>query len=305
KTRGESVSAYAIELRKLASTCCFGDYLPAALRDQFVMSIASDTVLWRLLTEEDLTFKKALNMAGIIEQAFKDANLLNSRLDNTQEAELEVLKLDARARSIPQGKRLSKQEHSHYKCYRCGATTHVAITCRFKDAKCHACGKMGCLQRVCKSTADRGSNRLRDRAKNAYRVQMQESSEDSDEQFPVRNLKIYKIGSNLAAFTVQVVVNGKELTMDLDTGAAVSVIILTDWKRLKIHRPIIQTTARLQTYSKELLIPVGCVTVTVTFNKCKKKLPLYILENGGPPLFGREWIRALGMPQVHKYPFMC
>ncbi|CAH2300715.1 zinc finger CCHC domain-containing 9-like [Pelobates cultripes] len=189
---GESVSAYAIALRKLASTCCFGDYLHTALRDQFVMGIASDTVLRGLLTEEDLTFTKAMNMASIIEQASKDANLLHSRLDNTQEAELEVLKLDARARSIPQGKKLSKQEHSHYKCYRCGAATHVATTCRFKDAKCHACGKMDHLQRVCKSTAERGSNRLRDRAKNAYRVQMQESSEDSDEQFPVRNVKNIK-----------------------------------------------------------------------------------------------------------------
>ncbi|CAH2284829.1 zinc finger CCHC domain-containing 9-like [Pelobates cultripes] len=128
------------------------------------MGIASDAVLRRLLTEEDLTFKKAMNMASIIEQASKDANVLHSRLDNTQEAELEVLKLDARAQSVPQGKRLSKQEHSHYKCYRCRATTHVATTCRFKDAKCHACGKMGHLQRVCKSTAQRGNNRLRDRA---------------------------------------------------------------------------------------------------------------------------------------------
>ncbi|CAH2300253.1 zinc finger CCHC domain-containing 9-like [Pelobates cultripes] len=230
---GESVSAYAIALRKLASNGCFEDYLPTALRDQFVMGIASDAVLRRLLTEEDLTIKNAINMAGIIEQASEDANLLHSRLDNTQEAEVDILKLDARARSIPQGKRLSKQEHSHYKCYRCGAATHVATTCRFKDAKCHACGKIGHPQRVCKSTAERSSNRLRDRAKNAYRVQMQESSKDSDEQFPVRNLKIYKIGSNLAAFTVQVLVNGKELTMDLDTDAAVSVISLTDGNALK------------------------------------------------------------------------
>uniref|UniRef100_A0A8C5QHQ9 ribonuclease H n=1 Tax=Leptobrachium leishanense TaxID=445787 RepID=A0A8C5QHQ9_9ANUR len=42
----------------------------------------------------------------------------------------------------------------------------------------------------------------------------------------------------------------------------------------------------------QVLHPLGCVKGQT------KRLPLYILRNGGPPLFGRDWITHLGMPHI-------
>lgn len=36
-------------------------------------------------------------------------------------------------------------------CYRCGQKAHKAAQCPYKEAKCHFCGKVGHLKKVCRS----------------------------------------------------------------------------------------------------------------------------------------------------------
>ena len=59
----ESVSDYMAELRKLAQDCNFGDSLTVMLRDQLVCGINDDNIQRRLLSEDTLTFDKALKFA--------------------------------------------------------------------------------------------------------------------------------------------------------------------------------------------------------------------------------------------------
>ncbi|XP_044139657.1 uncharacterized protein K02A2.6-like [Bufo gargarizans] len=84
--------------------------------------------------------------------------------------------------------------------------------------------------------------------------------------------------------------------MDVDTGAAVSVISWTDLKASGLSLPLKPTKLTLQTYSKELLQPLGYVKPLVTLGNHSQSLRLYVVRNGGPPLYGRDWIKALGMP---------
>ena len=56
----ESIAEYVAELRRLATDCEFGDYLGEALRDRLVCGMRSSSVQKRLLSEADLTFKRAL-----------------------------------------------------------------------------------------------------------------------------------------------------------------------------------------------------------------------------------------------------
>uniref|UniRef100_A0A8C5PIS1 Gypsy retrotransposon integrase-like protein 1 n=1 Tax=Leptobrachium leishanense TaxID=445787 RepID=A0A8C5PIS1_9ANUR len=102
--------------------------------------------------------------------------------------------------------------------------------------------------------------------------------------------------------TVQVTIEGKRLKMDVDTGPAVSVITQKQWKQLQIHATVRPTPIKLQTYSMQVLHPLGCAKVKVSYKGQAKRLPLYILRNGGPPLFGRDWITHLGMPDIIKNP---
>ena len=57
---GESVAEYLTSLRKLASTCKFGDFLSEALRDQFVCGLNSEAIQKALLAKANLTLDAVL-----------------------------------------------------------------------------------------------------------------------------------------------------------------------------------------------------------------------------------------------------
>ncbi|XP_053316420.1 thyroid peroxidase [Spea bombifrons] len=59
---GEDIKAYVVAIRKLASTCSFGEYLPIALRDKFVLGLNSETIQKKLLTEQGLTLTRRLRL---------------------------------------------------------------------------------------------------------------------------------------------------------------------------------------------------------------------------------------------------
>ena len=51
------------ELRRLATNCKFGAYLDEAMRDRLVCGLRDEDAQKRLLSEEDLTFARATEMA--------------------------------------------------------------------------------------------------------------------------------------------------------------------------------------------------------------------------------------------------
>uniref|UniRef100_A0A8C5PW56 Uncharacterized protein n=1 Tax=Leptobrachium leishanense TaxID=445787 RepID=A0A8C5PW56_9ANUR len=84
---GESISSFVSALRRLASTCQFGEYLVTALRDQFVMGLQCEAMIKRLLTEKELTLNKAVDIASIMEQV-KEADVLERKQKTEQEVEI-------------------------------------------------------------------------------------------------------------------------------------------------------------------------------------------------------------------------
>uniref|UniRef100_A0A3Q1F3H9 Retrotransposon gag domain-containing protein n=1 Tax=Acanthochromis polyacanthus TaxID=80966 RepID=A0A3Q1F3H9_9TELE len=69
---GETVSDYVVALRQLSTTCDFGQYLDDALRDRFVSGMRSDAVQRRLLSEKELTFSRACEIAVSMELASRN-----------------------------------------------------------------------------------------------------------------------------------------------------------------------------------------------------------------------------------------
>ena len=72
---GESVSVavFVAELRKLTKYCNFGDSLDKALRDRIVGGINHEATRKKLLSERELTYKRAVEIAKGVETS--DANL--------------------------------------------------------------------------------------------------------------------------------------------------------------------------------------------------------------------------------------
>ena len=137
----ESIADFVAELRRFATHCEFGDHLNEALRDRLVCGMRHKGIQQRLLSEFGLTLTKAIEIAQGMEAAERNARKLQN--GDTQYTD-EVHKVE--------GSHSQREEQQRGKaCYRCGATDHLASTCRFKNATCHNCRKKGHIAKVCRS----------------------------------------------------------------------------------------------------------------------------------------------------------
>ncbi|CAG9830928.1 unnamed protein product [Diabrotica balteata] len=68
---------YSVELRKLAYSCNFGQFLEEALSDRFVCGIRVEGIQKKLLGEVDLTYQSACQLALASEVAQKQVKLLS------------------------------------------------------------------------------------------------------------------------------------------------------------------------------------------------------------------------------------
>ena len=137
RTQGptESVSEYLAELRKCMIRCKFqADRVDEILCDQLVCGLRHETTQKHLLSVDNLTLDKAVQLA----QSMEAADMLSKSLKDSGSASAPV-------NQVPSGKRR--------KCYRCGKTGHGEKTYRYREAECHHCHKKGHIASVCRSKA--------------------------------------------------------------------------------------------------------------------------------------------------------
>ena len=144
----ESVTAFVSELRSIAKYCNFGDTLETMLRDRIVCGINDAVIQRQLLSEKELTFSKALEVAQGMESAAKNVKELS--IPNKQDVSSTVGPSTAFQESVHQvtANPASKAQQT---CYRCGKPGHYAPSCKYKETVCNKCGKVGHLQKVCRS----------------------------------------------------------------------------------------------------------------------------------------------------------
>ena len=211
----ESIAEYVAELRRLATHCEFGDYLNDALRDRLVCGLSNNSIQKRLLSEVNLTYARAVEMAQGLEAAERNAKKLQGH-EGTP------------VNSVGQkgGKRVTSRPPEK-PCYRCGGTGHTSNTCKFRDATCRKCQKKGHIARVCRSgRAREGQREQAPVARNRSQVHTIEQTPIVDEE--ETTFAMFRLGEESHhPIKVTLEVNGLQLPMEVDTGAAVSVISST------------------------------------------------------------------------------
>ncbi|XP_060786568.1 LOW QUALITY PROTEIN: uncharacterized protein K02A2.6-like [Neoarius graeffei] len=282
---GETVSAYVAELRRLAQDCNFGTTLEQMLRDRLVCGIHDDRIQRRLLSETDLTFEKAFQIAVAAEAASKNVQDLQTKAPLACNS----LKTEGKER---RGDWKKKQ------CYRCNGKQHSAAECRFKEVKCHCCGKVGHIAKACRNKSkgssrpdERNPNReeRRVRPQKAHKVCERQdggSSSEQEEAFTLACINAETSIRGIKLFEVNVEVNRKEVSFEIDTGCSVSVMNETKfnemWKGNK--RPHLKQTQ---------LTLKSVADVEVTYAQQVKTLPLVVVKGTGPSLLGRAWLETL------------
>ena len=273
----ESIAEYLAELRRLATNCEFGGYLNDALRDRLVCGLRNNSIQKRLLSEANLTLAKAGEIAQGMEAAERNAK----RLQGGEGASV--------YRMAPHGGKPSTAS-ANKPCYRCGGTDHAPSACRFRDATCHQCQKKGHIAKVCRSGRTQKRQRPQHRRQQPIRKVDQEPVSDREDE----DFTIFKVGGQgLNPIVVTMGVNGQQLTMEVDTGAAVSVISDTTQAKLFPKCRLDSTSAILTTYTGEQMPVVGQMKVEVSYQKQSARLTLYVVKGQGPSLLGRDWLRQI------------
>ena len=129
---GEGVTAFAAELRRLASTCNFGDFLGEALRDQLVCGIRSSNTQRKLLSG-DRSFDQAMQMALADEVADKQIAPKHSvdSTENTVGVVSDRKQSENRQSPTTASKYMRENNKTTRKlCYRCNGD-HPHQECRF------------------------------------------------------------------------------------------------------------------------------------------------------------------------------
>jgi len=233
QAQNESVTEYLAELRKLATTCEFGkatgvDSVSAAmstallnntLRDRFVVGLRSENIQKALLSKKSLTLQDACETARNMEAAAQTTQSLQQQQEEGHGSDLHNVN------------RENPPKLPTKPCFRCGRTNHTAPNCRFLQATCNKCGKRGHIAPVCRS-AVKGK-----RQRQTYTVSAEELSAQSlpeEEQYhvhilgPPRNRKS-------APLQCKVVIEGKPVSMEIDTGAEISIMSEAVAKKTLTH----------------------------------------------------------------------
>ena len=269
----ESVADFLAQLRRLATFCEFGDHLNEALRDRFVCGLKSEVMQKRLLSEVDLTLKRAVEIAQGIEAA---------------EQHTQQLKTEAVVRRVsPTGTRTTVCKH-------CGKNNHKASQCHFKDAVCNNCQKKGHLAKICRAPRQtRDTRRTKKKSqvhRGAHWVDTGQSERDSDTDSELPLFKIKDSSKAVHPITVDMEISGKALNMEVDTGAAVSIISKATYQKLFSQVPLKSASIRLRTYTGDPITVEGKMITQVKYGSQRKELSLIVVKGDGPSLFGRNWL---------------
>ena len=225
-----------------------------------------------MLSEADLTLARAVEIAQSMDAAHKNAQALKG-------PELPVRRLERLPRE--RGK-VERKARGRKPCYRCGQRGHLPHECGFKEATCHKCKKKGHIAKACRSarnSAHQGS---------AKWVETQAPKQvDNDE-----TVLICQVGSHTSPpYEVVVTLNGKPVTMEIDTGAAVSIMSNQTKKALFPSEVLNKPTLNLRTFTSEPIPVLGQLTVEVRYGTYVGTHPLYVVKGSGPTLLGRDWLR--------------
>ena len=231
----------------------------------------------KLLAKSDLSLQKAIDIATAAEMAVLEGQQIHTSAN--EEADINLV-------------RYTKQ------CQCCGKRGHVSSVCRLRQSVCYKCGKKGHLQAVCKSVIkpttapDRVVKQVTPNVDSSYLDQLLKSNDGNDTD----DLGLWTItGGVTQGYHVHLKVNHKPVQMELDTGAAVSVMSEHQWKTLTSGDPVKPYRGKpLQGYSGHEVKVVGQADVNVEYERQQIQLPLLIVEGEHKPaLFGRDWLAAV------------
>ena len=224
---GESVQDFVAALKQLSIHCGYeGETLNENLRDRFIVGLSNNGIQKKLISKDELSFKRAVEIAISFEQASNETEKLNTS------SHVHAMKSGYSSRK--HHKKVSKK----MKCMRCNGTNHDSSSCRYIETECDYCHKIGHIERTCmskkqKQKNEKSENRTKFKSKKHRKLhQMDETSESDTSSDELNHFAEVNSMDNKGNDPMHVSprVNGVSCRMQIDTGSARSIITLSEFK---------------------------------------------------------------------------
>ncbi len=303
RSRGpsESVSAYVAALRDLALKCDYGDYLQDMLRDHLVCGVNHRGIQRKLLAETGLTYESAYTLALAAEASERDAEALQRSTKSVTSVEtpaatpLAVHQVSLPAPLSPAATRSSTTSTSTNEiskppitCYHCGGL-QLAPQCTRLNSICRYCKKPGHLGKQSKPSENDTTSSTTSTPQN-YVSQLASELDNEYTTFPVAV-------ANSEPYHVAMSLNGVLVSMDVDTGGALTVINQSTYERLLEQSQrtsqscnLVPSGKLLRSYTGHPIPVLGTMPVEARYEGKGLVLPVYVVSGCGPNLLGRDWL---------------
>lgn len=295
----ESVQDWLVRIRAIASNCRFGDRLDALLLDKFItgqsgrgydrLCEGDETITLKRATELSLKYdkkpsaeKKSSEEVNFVRkkhhpsssESTKNNMASNHRNGNNSSNS----KFPSSSSSSPASS-ANKSIAAGRKCDHCGYTSHLSDQCRYKRATCK---KIGHLASVCRST-------------NRANFMTDEASLSSSTFECVNNIIS---PSSVKPITIDVIIENTQHTFQFDSGSAISAVSVSDFNSKFRNFKLCNDSTVLRGYGNELIHVVGAIFPTISFNNVKNKFKILVIENGGPPILGRNFLAEFKLKEI-------
>ena len=320
QSKDESVAEYVASLRKLAVHCNFESYLDTALRDQLVCGLHDIKCQKELLCMSSLSLQEAVQHARAYEAVARESAAIHPTLPTSVEGPLshqvEFVSSGSRGRACfrcgGQGHLANRCRFIKAVCFSCGLRGHLAAVCRGPEAGAAAAGDRpvaaGRTGRGGRPAgppgrgyhgrpappADRHGRAEDSRGRRTaggpegqHVNQMGEPDEDSGEEYSVLHTHQSRFGKLLTTM----VVNGKQMEMEIDTGAEITTVPEHVFHKLFNRDRLEPTQKKLSQYDGTPLAVCGEMQAKVEYEgQVFTGTALIVNVRNKYPLLGRDWL---------------
>lgn len=314
RTQGESepVDAFITDLYVLAESCGYAGLHDEMIRDRIVVGLRDIKLSEKLQMDSKLTLKKAVDQARQSEAVKKQQTLLRSNFQQQASADEDAVyahkkqqdrKRDSAKTSNPQryGKpryqsrkqenrpnqsqnsNQKSQEESGGRCGRCGKSPrHPREKCPAKDARCNRCQRMGHWSAVCRAN-----------------VSSVDASAEDDQLLLLGEVTSSTVQSiedqnGHEPWMIKLQLEGTEVTFKIDTGADVTVVSESVFKKCKMTSLEIADKI-LHGPGQSVLKVKGQFMGQIRAPNRDTQQKIYVVEDLKTSLLGRPAIEALGI----------
>lgn len=327
----ETISEYVAELKKMARYCEFKKTLEENLRDQFVCGLRNETIRQRLFAEDDLEYSKAVVLASNLEAAERDAGAVEKVQEQERTDNINKLSIKACTACGDDKHRTWDCRYKDFQCSYCGKVGHLRRVCWKKPEGVINTGQGGHRKqqrsrggRGARTSNDGGEGRGGSGARGAHGRARSDrgtaaagpsqpsaahwvdgaAADSADDSGGHQEEPMYQMSlSRYKPVCVPVLVNNKEITMEIDTGSALSCISKSIYNEMFNELPLRACRLSLKFYDGSVVRPVGFIETVVEYKGDKKMLDLYVIDKGTTNLLGRQWLTELNIeiPKLSLY----